>query len=1737
MIDKLKCVFLHKIKKGWLFMTKTKRFLSFVVVVMMLVQLFGITGITSVSAASTATQGTTEKDLFSLLEGKGYLAVAADGDGTNDIAIGIKARANENAQNKSAYMLCHDISQVQIDSNSQLVESEALTDVLGKLATGGMSETNARNVITYAKINGKSNYVTNSNDGAYFKTTRTDGVTEKAVWDGVTYYRYRSSSNGGVATYNAQHVTSMGPYFYATSNTFDNETNLTFIIEYFDEGEGSFSLYYHTAAGNKPAGTITKSGTDTWKTAVLSVTDANISSSNSGTGYIHGYDDIRFQGSTHVISRFMVVKTSDYQVALNAPSPVDFSSFEEAGAYLYADSSSDSEIQGGLNILDTTDGYENRMYHIENDLDTINADNGNLKAAYNIAIGSDFKSAIKYVTYNRDGAWKYKTQGTTNAFWTTMNIRYDSRYVVGSPSTFGNVSIGGNMYLRVTDDKVKETDSNVTFIIQYFDNTSSEFAIEYTNTDFANDGFKGNSFPVARTNTNTWKTAVYHITDAKLDKDWTKTGLGDSTASIKIKANNNDLYISKILVIPTVTYNNIVNPLNDTSKFAHNDGINWWKLAKEKGAYVDATEHQKGQGSNMSVFTSTRLYDLNDDTDYQAIGASTLIGGKTVEQIKKDGKYRYITNLNNDGAMKFSTATSGDGITKRTMFSSNHMRNRETGFDNSGYIYYKVDNSSMFTSADDELYILIEYLDYDANIGYKDSNSGTHTYTNQAPFSLLYYSNSGNVKTPTIKKYNTNRWSTLAIPITNAEFTTTNSTGLQTSYDFRIELGSRDLHISRVGIVKASDVGIASNPVAYSAPDTQGAGPTLWITGDSLVENLNTITQYPRTGWGMEIGNYFIKKFEGPLNKNGVSSTVGEFKVANKVTQGVTVINKARGGKSTRSFLGDYDATSNTPFADDGRWASIKANAKKGDYLFFSFGHNDANNRVEVQTNPFSVGDDGSRTSFRANIAEFKAAADEIGLNLVLVTPAATMSIKDGKFNDTSHNAHIETVKAMGRQYGIPVLDVRKNHIALIEALGSENISKVYNYYGASDIEAEAAILEINPSYQITLGARDTTHVNQTGAKELCKIIINEITSKSDQYPSLSQLSQWIDTSKDTTPMAVPVKQNEQITYEIADAKFIVDDVESNTYAPGQVKAKVTVTNASDAERKVVLYTAVYDHTQDLEVASATTPVTLTPGQSTTLTSDALTLPETEGYTFKRFVWDSDMAPYKEDDGKVVLLAEGYNRRAVLTWKTKANLGNVTFKLYRDDELIATTQNYGFIDDGVERGTHKYQLNCYNANGELIYQTAYSVVNVSSIYDVGLDKNVLYTKANVNSFGEADDINCGIKNRATGYIVPSVEAEAHFGTISNADYKKSPYVGSSNTDGDIRRVLVTDSMGISKYAWNTNDYFAKNRGASGAAQNGSIYIDKVDTTDLTVDDTKLTIFVEFLGDVNQLKLQYTSTTVGSNGYYAVKDIIPDQTKISNGEWRVAKYVITDAYCGEGGDGANHPLGDKSPLRFHSGNQDIYISSVMIVKDAQGINPDTIYAKLNNLDYNNRVVRDATSKYADGVSITFEGGQPHGNGMAVYPELSRNSLPDCSGEFGVAEDGTGYYATYDRGSQTNLYVSVDKDYVFGASDRNLVLEVTYKADYDTNLNVVIPRYYKDSDSSSGGNSQTSYPIYKNETDNWQTIKINLDDAGIMGATDNRAIEFRLNIPYVAGRQLKVSRIAVKNADHLPAKYIQ
>src|SRR5204863_1871162 len=77
---------------------------------------------------------------------------------------------------------------------------------------------------------------------------------------------------------------------------------------------------------------------------------------------------------------------------------------------------------------------------------------------------------------------------------------------------------------------------------------------------------------------------------------------------------------------------------------------------------------------------------------------------------------------------------------------------------------------------------------------------------------------------------------------------------------------------------------------------------TVYLIGDSTIANKET-KAYPETGWGMSFRYFF-------------DSTV-------------TVDNRARNGRSTRTFISEK------------LWLPVSENLKEGDYVFIQFGHND----------------------------------------------------------------------------------------------------------------------------------------------------------------------------------------------------------------------------------------------------------------------------------------------------------------------------------------------------------------------------------------------------------------------------------------------------------------------------------------------------------------------------------------------------------------------------------------------------------------------------------------------------------------------------------------------------------------------------------------------------------------------------------------------------------------------------
>lgn len=88
--------------------------------------------------------------------------------------------------------------------------------------------------------------------------------------------------------------------------------------------------------------------------------------------------------------------------------------------------------------------------------------------------------------------------------------------------------------------------------------------------------------------------------------------------------------------------------------------------------------------------------------------------------------------------------------------------------------------------------------------------------------------------------------------------------------------------------------------VRSPAANVDPALPTVWLIGDSTVQNGTKGLE----GWGSELPKFFD-------------------------TKRINVVNEARGGRSSRTFL------------TEGLWEAVFSKLKKGDYVLMQFGHND----------------------------------------------------------------------------------------------------------------------------------------------------------------------------------------------------------------------------------------------------------------------------------------------------------------------------------------------------------------------------------------------------------------------------------------------------------------------------------------------------------------------------------------------------------------------------------------------------------------------------------------------------------------------------------------------------------------------------------------------------------------------------------------------------------------------------
>jgi lysophospholipase L1-like esterase len=215
----------------------------------------------------------------------------------------------------------------------------------------------------------------------------------------------------------------------------------------------------------------------------------------------------------------------------------------------------------------------------------------------------------------------------------------------------------------------------------------------------------------------------------------------------------------------------------------------------------------------------------------------------------------------------------------------------------------------------------------------------------------------------------------------------------------------------------------------------------LFIAGDSTA-SIKDVKAYPEHGWGMPFVYFW-------------DSTV-------------TVVNKAKNGRSTSSFQ------------TEGLWKSIMDEASEGDYVFIQFGHNDEVPTKKTATTP---------EQFKSNLKKFVTETREKKAIPVLLTSMARRKFDStGKIVST-HDEYMKITRAVATEEKVVLLDMDVLTQQLYQQFGPENSALLFMQLKPGE----------HPNHP--RGKDDNTHFNEFGARLVAQLVLKEIRS---QLPELA---------------------------------------------------------------------------------------------------------------------------------------------------------------------------------------------------------------------------------------------------------------------------------------------------------------------------------------------------------------------------------------------------------------------------------------------------------------------------------------------------------------------------------------------------------------------------------------------------------------------------------------------------------
>jgi Bacterial Ig-like domain len=356
---------------------------------------------------------------------------------------------------------------------------------------------------------------TNTSDGV----TQTDyaGTDESATTTGSDVGGMSARTTTGSAAENDMYF-SIDPSVAATSSY-----DATIKVSYYDSGTGTIALQYDNGAKdpNHTAGTITLTGSDTWKTASFTVTGA----------YFGGDENA---GADFRLDAQQPITVHSVGVSVTGPAVPATTEFPPAPAI--------TSPKGGqtlmLNASISGTSEPDAAVTVNEGSTAVCTGTANDSGAWSCAPGGGFTSGKQTITATATDPTGFASGASAAVSFDASDLPPGTA-VVGSvvgptnfaygmsennsafdgPTTSSDIgglsaltSVDNNIYFSINDSVADAGDYSATFKVEYYDSGTGSFQVQYDNG--TSNPYEAATPNIQLTNTDTWKTATVTGTGA-----------------------------------------------------------------------------------------------------------------------------------------------------------------------------------------------------------------------------------------------------------------------------------------------------------------------------------------------------------------------------------------------------------------------------------------------------------------------------------------------------------------------------------------------------------------------------------------------------------------------------------------------------------------------------------------------------------------------------------------------------------------------------------------------------------------------------------------------------------------------------------------------------------------------------------------------------------------------------------------------------------------------------------------------------------------------------------------------------------------------------------------------------------------------------------------------------------------------------------------------------------------------